>query len=234
MHRLCILLILAATSGMADPNAIFVPLPNSGITVTATGPESAILENTTDRTVIAFGIQWQFFGPHQEAQGVESNVYMHWHERDNPEIPAHSTRSISLLDFKSTEASWSLATSVRVVLDVVIFDDGTYVGPDRTNATQILTEKWKAIQTVLSSLVAKQGNGSEAEIEAWAKNTLAQAQSHKLELNSSVPTDVYDNFAGAFLREFIRMCEHQHFQDAMDLAASVLATPIPMLKRQEP
>ena len=143
----------------------FIGLPNSGIAIQQTGPVSATITNGTAKAVLAFSLQWIWLNPDGSTQSTHNVTYIKPGEKLNPELPPSFSRSISVTDFASLKQEYARVSGARVLLDAVVFDDDTVVGPDRTSTTAVMQARAKARQDVLGLIVARPDIRSPEEIE---------------------------------------------------------------------
>jgi hypothetical protein len=206
-----LLIFLGMSARAQQPNITFAGLPNFGIEIRQTGATAATISNGTTRTILAFSVQWIWLGADGSPQSTRNVTYTKADEKLHPELPPGSSRSISVSDFESLKREYSHAAGAQVLLDAVVFDDGTVVGPDRTSTTALMQSRAKARQDVLDLILARSDISTPEDVERVVNESLAKA------VGNAAPTSTmtvkaaqeYKLFYQAHMKSLIRIAQKQ-------------------------
>jgi len=185
-------------------------------------PFSVVVKNTSQRTIVAFGIRWTKRhsagnvatddGMYMQPHGLLDGGRVHYDRPLEAVIHPVASRLITIAGMVQTIAEfktfslhplpdvsrWSIE---KVELDSAVFDDGEAIGPDKLEVVKRLKARVDAQQDLLEEVSNRVANGEllHSVLQELQKTALSQAQPRTLtKLN---PDDVYGLVRQQYLDE---------------------------------
>lgn len=213
---------------------------------------SVILQNTTEKTVVAYALRWEYPAPKgqigiwNQSFGQSSRLLDGSKRKTNP---SEDKRGLTidpgewkLVTPKSYIGSDSSVTSeamaadqgyrtylqsvvsrlgqgdLTVTLDGAFFEDGTFVGPDRSGYCDIFKAEVSAKHDLMARVVtaSKTGQGL-AQVAAEIESSLPASPQDYLR-SGATPSDLYEYYKSRYAQEFLNVRKKLGDEAALGLA----------------
>jgi hypothetical protein len=179
----------------------FVGLPERGVTFVQNGPTSATIANQTNRTILSFTLIWRGLDSQGQPAATGRFQYVNPDEILQPILQPGQSHTedfgLSRKDYFSARPGGG-----QIILDAVVFEDGTVIGPDAGLTAERMQGRIRARLDVMRLLAA-------GDLTTVDQLTTAANQNAAVVVNN-LPADLtpkghdeYRRMYGAWTREAV-------------------------------